>query len=711
MSGLRFVFRDEHGFTTTSMVLSLLVTLSLLFVTAQVYRVNSAAAEVQDVADSAALAAENQVAEFMLVARFCDGVVLSLSLTAIVTTGLGIAALCTPVTAPASEALLKAARHLFDARDSFSNRATSALDKLQKALPFFSAACAVSVARANNVDSEGSNYLGVALLVPSKGEPISLGAGDKGEDVLEDADEQADDIRDKAEEAEEAAEKANECKERAFLHDCGYNPNYCMYERAAHLAALSGGENPLYSSVDTWSFSAALDRARSYYLRRMSSEQAVDGSVGEQVRSTMRARFYAYAWEQVAGGYVWEDEDSFEADFPRLPKNTAEMRQTELYFEGVYLITNEEEGATMHAYTGCPGAVGETLGYGSIEYMESTGLRKCPICGFRASTLGKVAAASSSIENGFEYHYDIVAREAEEYEKARREADEQKEKVEDQAGDLLDRIGEAIRECADKRIDPKPPGRFGTVAFVANVGTTSAAGGFASGFVSDAGSLGTRVAVSAATLVDEGSDEGKTVINSLLDGLREDGGVLVGAAGIVLDAWSWMLKAYCDGQSAVVDGVEAGLDSLPLVGTSGLGAWASEKLTDAIAAVGLQPAKIGALKPVILNSAHVAAKADGSFASAYVGLKQRIIGHPLVSTDLFSAVMTEAERAAIERVGEIGDSVEIASIELLGEGGPSIPITIPIPDAAKAEGVGLIQSVFEQLRSFHAETAEVRAWE
>ena len=31
--------------------------------------------------------------------------------------------------------------------------------------------------------------------------------------------------------------------------------------------------------------------------------------------------------------------------------------------------------------------------------------------------------------------------------------------------------------------------------------------------------------------------------------------------------------------------------------------------------------------------------------------------------------------------------------------------------AAKAEGEGLIQSVFEQLRSFHAETAEVRAWE
>ncbi len=711
MRSLHDIFRDEHGFTTTSMVLSLLVTLSLLFATAQVYRVNSAAAEVQDVADAAALSAENQVAEFMLVARFCDGVVLSLSLTAIVTTGLGVAALCTPATASVSEALLKAARHLFDARDSFSDRASSALDKLQKALPFFSAACAASVAQANDADSAGANYMGIAILVPSKGEEISVETGEEGEDVLEDADEQADDIREKAEEAEDAAEEANKSKERAFLHDCGYDPDYCMYERAAHLAALSGGENPLYSSVDTWSFSVALDRARSYYLRRMSSEAPAGGSVEEQVRSAMRARFYSYAWERVAEGHVWEDGDSFDADFPRLPKNTSEMRQTELYFEGAYLITSEEAGATMHAYSACPGAVGETLGYGSIEYMESAGLTKCPACGFRASTLGKVAAASSSIENGFEYHYDIVAKEAEAYEEARRKADEEKEKVEDQAGDLIDRIKEAIAECAEKRIEPQPPGRYGAVAFVANTGSTPAAGGFASGFVSQTGSLGTRVAVSGATLIDEGSDEGKTIINSLLDGLREGGGVLVGAAGIVLDAWSWMLKAYGDGQGALVDGVESGLNALPLVGASGLGSWASEKLVDAIASAGLQPAEIGALKPVTLNTAHVAAKAEGSFASAYVGVKQRVVSHPLASTDLFSAVMTEAERVAIARVGEIGDSVEIASIELLGEGGPSIPITIPIPEAAKAQGVGFIQSVFEQLRSYHAETAEVRAWE
>ena len=711
MKAKRSLFRDERGFTTTSMVLSLLVTLSLLFVTAQVYRINTASAEVQDVADSAALAAENQVAEFMLVARFCDGVVLSLSLTAITATGLGIAALCTPATATASEALLKAAKHLFDARDAFSDRASRVLDKLQKALPYFSAACAMGVGRANDGNIAGSSYLAAAILVPSKGEPMATDPGKKGEELLDDADEQADEIRDDAEEAEEAAKEANRCKERAFAHDCGNAPGYCMYERASHLAALSGSENPRYSSVDAWSFSVALDRAYSYYLRRMSAEAPADGSVAEQVRSAMRARFYEYAWGQVAEGYVHESDDSFEAYFPRLPKNTSEMRETELYTESAYLITQQDEGAVMHAYSACPGATGESLGYGSIAYMESASLATCSTCKFRASTLGKVAAASSSVENGFEYHYDIVAREAKAYEKARRKADKRKEEVEDQAGDLLDRIRDAVKECADKRIDPKPPGRYGAVAFVVNAGSTPAAGGFASGFVSSAGSLGPRAAVSAATLVDEGSDEGKTIVNSLLDGLRENGGVLVGAAGIVLDAWSWMLKAYSDGQAALTGGIAAGLDALPLVGASGLGTWASEKLTDVIKTAGLQPAKIGALKPVTLNSAHVASKAEGSFASAYTGLKQRVVSHPLMSTDLFSAVMTEAERTALARVDELGDSIEIASIELFGEGGPAIPITIPIPDEAKAAGSSLIQSVFEQLRSYHASTSGVRAWE
>ena len=731
------LFYDEEGFTTTSMVLSLLITLALLFTSAQVYRIQSASAEVQDVADAVALAAENQVAEFMLVARFCDAVILSLSLTGITVTGLGIAALCTPATATVSGKLIEAGRKIIDVRNGFSERAAKALNKLQEALPYFAAACSAAVAHANNADSSGSSYLGLGLLVPSKGEAIKAEKDEKSEEAAEEAEEESDEVRDEAKEAEEAAEKANECKERAFEHDCGNYPDYCMYERAAKLADLSGGRNPFYESVDAWSFAVALDRAQEYYAARLDAEFPADSSVEERARSALRDDFYTYACEKMEEGYVRESEDSFEAYFPRLPKNTSEMRETDLYTDSIYLITEEvtasgdaagdapPAGETvgeitivpetttriMHAYSGCPGATGTHVGYGSISQMEEGDYTTCPECGFTAASLGKVAAASTSIENGFEYHYNIVADEAERYEEARKEAEEKKDEVKEDVGDLIDKLLEALKETVDKRIEPSPPGRYGSVALVVNAGSTSAAGGFASSFVSFSGTLGPRAAISAATLVDEESDEGRTAINSLLDGLKEDGGVLVGAAGMVLDAWSWMLSAYADGQDALVGGVKGGLNSLPLVGASGLGTWASEKLSEAIEGVGLQPAEIDALKPVLVNSAHVAAKGDGSFAQGLVSMKQRVVSHPQAATDLFSAVMTDAEQAALARIDGLGDSIEIASIELLGDGGPSIPITIPIPDEAKAQGISAIQSIFGQLRAQHAETMEVRPWE
>ena len=90
------LFRDEQGFTTVSMVLSLLIALSLVFSSAQVYRINAASSQVQDVADAAALAAGNQVSDFVLSVRLCDAVVLSLSLTSLVSYGAGVVALCVP---------------------------------------------------------------------------------------------------------------------------------------------------------------------------------------------------------------------------------------------------------------------------------------------------------------------------------------------------------------------------------------------------------------------------------------------------------------------------------------------------------------------------------------------------------------------------------------------------------------------------------------
>lgn len=711
-------FRDERGFTTTSMVLSMLVTLALVFTAGQVYRVGSASAEVQDVADAAALAAEGQVAEFMIVARYCDAIVLSLTLTGATVTGLGIAALCTPVTAPLSEGLLDAGRSVFKARNTFADRSAAALNKIQKALPYLSAACAAGVARANDAASEGSDYLAVAVLVPAKGEEIDVGSGERVEELLDDIDGRADDIREKARKAEEAAEEANGCKERAFMRDCGDNPEYCMYERAASLAGMSGGDNPLYASVETWSFSVALERAKAYYRVRLRDEAPSSWDLDEQARSSLREKFYRYAVEELDGGYVHETEDSFEANFPHLPSNTGEMRLTSLYTDEVYPMTvsegEGEEGSSqvMHAWMGCPEIQAHGVdSFGSIAYMEQAGLPTCPVCSFTASSMGKVAAASTSIGNGFEYHYEAVADEAFLYEKARREAEGPSKEVKEQAGGLFEELGEVLKDSVGKRIEPSPPGRYGAIAFVVNAGSTSAAGGFASGFARSAGSLGPRAAVSAATLVDEGSDEGRNVLNSALDGLRANGGAAVGAMGMVLDAWSFMLGAYANGQDALMSGIEDGLNALPLVGASGLGTWAADKLRSSIEGLGLQPAEIGALKPVLVNSGHVAAKSDGSLAGGCLSAKQGIAAHPSGSTDLFSGILGGVEQEAVEGIEGMGDTIEVASIDLLGDGGLSIPIRIPLPASAKESAVSAIQDLFARIRGFYVEATGVRVWE
>lgn len=705
------LFRDEDGFTTVAVALALLVTLSLVFTSAQVYRVSSASADVQDVADAVALAAENEVAEFMIVVRVCDAVALSLSLTGAVVAGLGVAALCTPATAGASGVLLDAARKVVRARDAFAEKAAAGLNRLQKALPFLAAANAASVASANNGGAMGASYLGLAVLVPADGEELSVGAVEGAEDLVDQAEREADDIKQAAAEAEEAAQEAAACKERAFMRDCGDAPAYCMYERAATLAGMAGADNPRYASVDVWSFSVALDRARAYYACRLAAEEPEGSSAEERARSALRERFYRYAAAEVERGYVRETADSFEAFFPHLPKNTAEMRQTSLYTEAVYPVTADEGGqAVVHAWPGCPEAAGAT-GTASIAQMEADDCPACPACGFTAASMGKVAAASTSIENGFEHHYEAVAQAADEYQKARAKLDPLAAEVKGKAGGLLDRCLDVLRRAGGMRIDAAPPGRFGAVAFAVNTNAAAASTGFANGYVSEAGALGARAAVSAATLVAEPSDEGRNVVSSLLDGLRGEGGAATGALGVVLDCWSGLLGAYLEGQGAVQGAIERAVDALPFASASGLGSWAAGAFGKAAEALGLEPAKLDALKPVLVNTAHVASADDASFSARFLAVKAQAVAHPLASTDLFSSVVTAAEAAAVEGVAGLDGTVEIASVRLFGDDGPAIPITIALPQAAKDAAADFASGVADGVRSVYAQVTGVRTWE
>lgn len=692
--------------TTLSVVLSLLLTLSLIFSSAQVYRVNSISSRVQSVADASALAAQNVVAEYMIVVRLCDAVVLSLSLTSASACGIGIAAMCIPGGQSIGEKLLESSYRIAEARDKFSRRAVDGLNRVQKALPFLCAVEAASTAAANGTDS---SYVALALSVPSEVSDVSAPTDDGAlNDALDEAKDNASEIREQARIADDAAKDAQRAKQEAFEHDCGAYPAYCMAERAATLAGLAGSDNPLYSSVDTWSFLAAVNRAKAYYPRRLAQEAPTGTSVGEQAESALRKRFYAYACDMIAQAYAHDLGDSFVCYFPTVPKNTSEVQDTSLYTDRVYPCTVDDGKTTLHAWDGCPNASG-AQGSASIRDIPDDGYVPCSQCGFSRSSMGKVAAASSAIENGFEYHYACVARAAQDYRDALERARPAKSEVKRRADGVFDAIGNLLSHAAKMRIDANPPGSNGVVVLVANTGEDSPAKGFESTFVEATGNLGARVSISAATLVADPSGEGKSVIASLTDGLKDKGSAL-GAAGVVLDVWSGMLEVYAGGQEALEGAIRDGLDSVPLAGPSGLGTWAASAFSSVVEAAGFAPANLDALRPVVVNTAHVAASDEGSFSARLIELKKVAVENPLASNDPFAALVRAVGSRASDAIESSDGTIEVASFDF-GGGGASIPITISLPEAAKDAAPGFVERLAETLIDVHSSISGSRPWD
>ncbi len=703
-------WHDEDGATTITMVVSLLVALALLFTSAQTYRVNSASADIQEVADVAALAAENEIAEFMVAVRVCDAVVLSLSLLGGAVYGLGIVALCIPFTTALSEQLIEFGSKIFEARNTFASNAAKGLNALQKVLPFLSAANAASIGAANNAGTAGASYFAAAVLVPATGKDISVGdASDDTAELEQAVDEKADDVREKTAEVEQALEEANEAKQRGFERDCGDNPAYCMYERAAKLAGLSDAENPLYQSVDTWSFSVALKRAQSYYAARYAAETPdASASVEDQADSVLRKRFYAYAVDELSRGYVNETQDSFEALFPELYCNTEQMRETSLYTEAIYPITSSDGKQTMHAWSGCPEAAGATS-VGSIRDLDEGEFTTCASCKFTVSSLGKVPAASTSISNGFEYHYAAVVEAARDYEAARAVADPLTAEVKDEVGSLLDTCMSTLKKLGSQRIDATPPGYKGAIALVVNTGDLLTDRGFESLFVSAENTLGVRAAVSGSTLLEDSAHDGSSVITSLLDGFGQDAGAVVGAARVVLDCWSGLLSAYAKGQSALTDAIKNALDWIPLSSVSGLGTWAAQALESLIETVGLQPADLDALKPVLVNTSHIASADDTTFSVTYQSVQNAALSMSSSSTGLFSSLSEFVDSTAGDILSKIEDGIEIAVVEF-PIGDITLPITLTLPSAITDSTKGLVEQCVEAISSLSETILGVKEW-
>ncbi len=701
---------DERGFTSVDMAVALLLTLALLFSTAQVYRLNSASAEIQEVADVAALAAESEVADFIWAARKADAVVLTMTLVALSLYGVGVVALCLPVADTLAPKVLEMAGKVLKARNSFAEKAAEGLNKLQEALPFVAAAKAAATASANNGTGVAeASYQAIALLVPSEGEPIEVPGAEGVEGLVDAIDQQVPAIQQASAEAEEAAQKANEAKERGWRSDCGAQPAYCQYERAATLANLPESDNPLYRSVDAWSFAVALKRAQAYYAARLAQEAPESGSVEERARSALRKRFYAYASQELARGYVHDSEASFDAFFPELFCNTDQLRSTPLYTEAAYPVTGAGASQTMHAWSGCPKAAGAAR-LGSVAQLEAGGYASCGACGFTVASLGNVAAASTSIDNGFEHHYREVARAAADYERARAELDPLVREVQSRAEPLLEQCADLVKALGNVRIEAHPPGRNGAVALVANIAPMAAETGFESAFVASGYTLGARAAVAGATLLDDERNHGSEVMAEWSEGYAQEYGQHTGPAGMAYDLWTWLLAVYGDGQQALIDGVEDVLGGLPLASESGLGRWAAGALTGLFETAGLQPADMDNPKPVLVNTAYVAEAGSDGFAVRYAALQARARSMAGSSTDLFTSVVDSMESGAYEAIEQVGDGLKVAELEF-PVGGMTVPIKLVLPPAVKDAASGLVDQAAAVLRGLYGSVTGLRVWQ
>lgn len=711
----RGLWRDEDGLTTVGMAVSLMLCLALIFSGAQLYRVESASAEIQEVADVAALAAESEVAEFMIAVKLCDATVLSMTLLSATVYGIGIVCACVPPLAALSERLISLAHQTKSACERFYDGAVEGLNQLQRALPFLAAVSAASVAAANNDGAMDASYFALAVLVPYEGAMIGGSISDKLASLGDKAEGSAQDIRDDAAAVEEAAERANEAKMRGYLADCGNaatgsEGGRCMYERASHLASMAGASNPLYASVDAWSFDVAIARSKAYYQKRKALVPAMGAaSPREETNLQCQYAYYAYALAELNGadfrvnaGAAGEE---VTGSIPKLFRSTPELRQSWAY-DSVRFPVSASDGI-MHGYAGCPGIVGATT-MTKVSYCDSDSVPKCSVCEFTIGTFGGVGNASSRVPTGFEYHYEKMRQASEDYKASVNEMTPLKESVKEKVDPIMDAVSDVIAAVGTQRISAEPPGRGGAIVMMVNAAANAADTGFESLFVGGDATLGTRAAVSAAALVEDAAHDNANLITSLLDGFGDSGGAAVGAARVVLDCWSALLRAYADGQEALFGAVRDGLDAISLGSLGGLGSWAADKMKAVVEAAGLAPANLNALKPALLNTGHVASSDSGSFAVGFKQVKAAALSASAPAPGLFPGLSSALSGAVTDAV--TGTTITIAEIEF-PVGGATIPIELTLPAEAGEAAGGFIGQCIDKVGHAVASITGRRAWQ
>ena len=678
------LFIEDGAYTTLSSAVVILVVLTLLFSSTAAIWSMSRAGDTQVAADSGALAGANVVSSYHTAATVVDASILSLGLAGFATIGTGLVAILIPGAEPVAGNMVDTGIEIIKTRNKFAKSASEGLQKIERALPYLIAARATQAVSAQDTDSVA--YTGTALAVPrtSESDFAALKGSEISTDTIKDT---SDDLERAAEELRKASEDTAKAKERAWLADCGGSDKgsvsscSCMWERVKSLTDLSGAQNPHYASSVTWEPQVALDRAKAYYRQRLANEKPLGEGPEKQADSAARKVFFAYAGEEVERAYITEKDGKVSARIPFLPRNPDEARTTELYTDARWPTSEVDKVTYLHYGTDCPNyKKGKPGGLASVADFD--GYETCSECHFGVSSLGYVAIATTSVERGFEYHFDKFKEALEDYVECRNKELELERQTEDEADRAGNTFGQAIKELSGERPRIAPPGRNGVVAFAVS-GAISSPDELNSSF-NTAVRLGDRGAISAAVLAPDEATAQNNVLSRFFSTLKERSGGVAGVLDGVMDVWGRLLVGYGDIQGSadeLMDEMIKGLGG----GSGALGSiasWLGDTVSASVAALGLEPCDLRLRKPVLTDSANVI-KSPGSDIAGFSQAQDKLRGIPLGVTD--PKALCEALEYQVERTIS-GTVFTLAEIPL--PGGGSIPLTVDVATLVGALGGG-----------------------
>lgn len=670
------LFLEEGAYTTLAAAVSILVILALLFAIASGIWSMSRAGDTQVTADAASLAGANVVSSYHTAATVLDASVLSMGLAGLCVTGAGLVGLLIPGANAVAPETVDAGIRMLEARNKLATSASKGLKTLEQSLPFLIAANGSRVCAAQ--DGDKTTFSGTALAVPlaSDSEFPALEGDQIATDDLEGV---AGELDDAAQELAQASEQTAQEKEAAWLADCG-SAGRNMQERAGRLSGLSAAENPDYASSITWDPEVALDRTRAYYAWRLAHDEPENGSVEAAADSAARKAFYRYAIEQFRDAHVTEANGTVASTVELLPRNTDEVRATPLYTERVWPTSNENEGLVLHYGAGCPGAQGAAGPQSALCDIDKGNVRECSECRFSVGDVGKVPAASTSIDNGFEFHLRAFTKALDEYVACRSKELKLEQAARGAAEGASSVFDKALEALSTRRPRIAPPGRYGVIAVVAS-GDISSPEAFDSQFAQTA-DLSRRGALSAAVLAPDEATDTNNVLASFFDSLeqRTGGGGAVGLIDDVMGLWGKLLMSYGDvseGLSKLMDELTGGLSAL---GMGPIASWLSDRIDGAVRALGFEPVDLSSRKPVLTDSGKVLAHAD---VTSLTDVQRMIRSVPLGTTD------PDAVLQALEYdVGEHLAAATFTVAEIPLPGGGTLPVTVKLSDVASLVGGG-----------------------